>query len=209
MKKIKKAKGEENKLSFSPAPHKQGSVKEEPKRVKRVKKTTPVVKEDKSSSPLFAAARVKKERYFEGLGRRKTAIARVRFWANKKEKSLSKRTSFSSPPSLQKTEAQFLINEKPLENYFPTIELQQTILAPLTLMNCLEQFKVSVKVKGGGMVSQAEAVRHGVARALVLFSPDFRKKLKKVGYLKRDPRMRERKKFGLKRARRAPQWSKR
>ncbi|MDP1538530.1 MAG: 30S ribosomal protein S9 [bacterium] len=147
---------------------------------------------------------MKKEKYFEGVGRRKTAIARVRLFPQK-EKSLSK----SSPPSLQKTEAQFLINEKPLEEYFQTIELQQAVYAPLNLMNFLEQFKVSVKVKGGGIVSQAEAVRHGVARALVLFNPDFRKKLKKAGYLKRDPRMRERKKFGLKRARRAPQWSKR
>ena len=76
-------------------------------------------------------------------------------------------------------------------------------------MDCLDKFNVSVNLKGGGSASQAEAVRHGIARALILFNPEFRKKLKKAGYLKRDPRMRERKKFGLKRARRAPQWSKR
>ncbi len=135
------------------------------------------------------ANKVQKEKYFEGLGRRKTAIARVRLFPQK-EKSFS-------------------VNEKGLENYFPTIELQETILAPLSLTGCLEQFKASAKVKGGGTVSQAEAVRHGVARALVLFNSNFRKKLKSAGFLKRDPRMRERKKFGLKRARRAPQWSKR
>ena len=83
------------------------------------------------------------------------------------------------------------------------------VFAPFKLMNCLDLFRVSVRVKGGGLVAQAEAVRHGVSRALVLFNSGFRKKLKKAGYLKRDPRMRERKKFGLKRARKAPQWSKR
>jgi small subunit ribosomal protein S9 len=76
-------------------------------------------------------------------------------------------------------------------------------------MNCLDKFRVMVKVKGGGFHAQAEAVRHGVSRALTLFNPDFRKKMKKAGFLTRDSRMRERKKFGLKRARRAPQWQKR
>ena len=186
---------------------------------KKTKKTVAVKKTEK---PLKA----KKEKYFEGVGRRKTAVARARLFPQK-EKSLlikSKSASHSFPPSLSRAIAKgeeesllsspslhesLVINGKPLEEYFPTIELQQTVSAPLNLMNCLEQFKVSVKVKGGGVVSQAEAVRHGVARALVLFNQNFRKKLKKAGYLKRDSRMRERKKFGLKRARRAPQWSKR
>ena len=160
-------------------------------KTKILKKKKPTAKSGKKSivAKKTEEPKIKKEKYFEGVGRRKTAIARVRLFPQK-EKS-------------------FLINGKPLEEYFPTIELQQAVYAPLNLMDCLEQFKVSVKVKGGGIVSQAEAVRHGVARALVLFNPDFRKKLKKAGYLKRDPRMRERKKFGLKRARRAPQWSKR
>ena len=185
------------------------------------KKTKKTVAAKKTKKPLKA----KKEKYFEGVGRRKTAIARVRLFPQKEKSFLdkSKSASHSFPPSLSRAIAkgeeesllfspslhESLVNEKPLEEYFPTIELQQAVYAPLNLINCLEQFKVSVKVKGGGTVSQAEAVRHGVARALVLFNPDFRKKLKKAGYLKRDPRMRERKKFGLKRARRAPQWSKR
>ena len=76
-------------------------------------------------------------------------------------------------------------------------------------MKSLNRFEASVKVKGGGFKGQAEAIRHGLARALVKFNPDFRKKLKRVGYLKRDPRMKERKKPGLKKARKAPQWAKR
>ena len=76
-------------------------------------------------------------------------------------------------------------------------------------MKLENKFRISTKVKGGGFHSQAEAVRHGLARALVGFNPDFRKRLKKAGFLKRDPRMKERKKFGLKGARRAPQWQKR
>ncbi|HUV81083.1 MAG TPA: 30S ribosomal protein S9 [Patescibacteria group bacterium] len=132
---------------------------------------------------------MKKEKYFESIGRRKTAAARVRLFSQKGHV--------------------FSVNEKPLDKYFPTRELQQSVAAPLDLTGCLEQFKVSARVKGGGMVSQAEAIRHGIARALVLFDPEFRKKLKKAGFLKRDPRMRERKKFGLKRARKAPQWKKR
>ncbi|OGZ19114.1 MAG: 30S ribosomal protein S9 [Candidatus Nealsonbacteria bacterium RBG_13_38_11] len=123
------------------------------------------------------------------MGRRKTAVARVRI-------------------SIQK-EKTFLINARTSENYFPTKYLQRIILSPLSLTDYSDKFQVSVRVKGGGTTSQAEAVRHGLTRALVLFDPELRKQLKKAGFLKRDPRMRERKKFGLKRARRAPQWQKR
>ncbi|MFC1663832.1 30S ribosomal protein S9 [Patescibacteria group bacterium] len=127
-------------------------------------------------------------RYFEAVGRRKTAVARVRIQA--------------------KGEG-FLINDKPYQKYFPSIDLQKIVEASLEKMKCLERFKVSVKVKGGGFHAQAEAVRQGIARALVLFNPEFKKNLRKLGFLTRDARKRERKKFGLKRARRAPQWSKR
>jgi small subunit ribosomal protein S9 len=110
---------------------------------------------------------------------------------------------------LTQGEKTFFVNKKPLEVYFPIFEQQRTVIAPLEKMKCLDKFKISTIVKGGGSSSQAEAIRHGITRALVLFNPDFRKRLKKTGYLTRDPRMRERKKFGLKRARRAPQWQKR
>jgi len=156
------------------------------KKPKKVKKTVkkPAVK--KAEKPKIQA---KPGKYFEAVGRRKTSIARVRLFT-------------------QGNKA-FLVNQKPLETYFPSFELQEIVKAPLVKMNCLDKFGVSAKVKGGGLHSQTEAIRHGISRALVLFNPDFRKRLKKAGFLKRDPRMRERKKFGLKRARRAPQWQKR
>ncbi|MCK5044688.1 30S ribosomal protein S9 [Candidatus Parcubacteria bacterium] len=131
----------------------------------------------------------KSKKYIEAIGRRKTATARVRIWT--------------------KGDKEILINDKPYKSYFSVPELQQTITASLEKMKCVDKFRVSIKVKGGGIFSQAEAVRHAIARALVKFNPEFRKRLKKAGHLTRDPRMRERKKFGLKRARRAPQWKKR
>lgn len=130
-----------------------------------------------------------KTNFYEAIGRRKTAVARVRLFT--------------------KGEKDFLVNGKPYQIYLPTLELQQIVTAALDKMNCVDKFGVSAKVKGGGVHAQAEAIRHGIARTLVLFNPDFRKRLKKAGYLTRDARMRERKKFGLKRARKAPQWQKR
>lgn len=131
----------------------------------------------------------RKERYFEAVGRRKTAVARTRLFP--------------------KGKGEFIINGKPYQEYFPLPSHQEIAIAALKKMKCLDQFKTQVLVKGGGVSAQAEAVRHATARALVLFNPDFKKRLRKAGYLTRDPRMRERKKFGLKRARRAPQWQKR
>lgn len=128
-------------------------------------------------------------KYYEAIGRRKTAIARVRLFTQ--------------------GEKTILVNGKPYQNYFSTSELWQTADSSLVKMKCSEKFRVVVNTKGGGIVAQAEAVRHGISRALVKFNPDFRKRLRKIGYLTRDPRARERKKFGLKRARRAPQWAKR
>jgi len=160
------------------------------KKTKKVKKTRKVKREKKvSPKKKVKKATPKPARYFEAVGRRKTAVARVRLFT--------------------RGEKTFLINEKPFEIYFPLPELQKTIKDPLLRMKCLDKFKVSVIIRGGGFRAQAEALRHGIARALVVFNPDFRKRLKKAGFLTRDPRMRERKKFGLKRARRAPQWQKR
>jgi len=128
-------------------------------------------------------------RYFEAVGRRKTAIARIRLFTQ--------------------GDKTILVNNKPYKEYFPILELQQIIISALDKMKSLDKFKIIVKVKGGGFHAQAEAIRHGISRALVEFNPDFRKRLRRVGYLTRDSRVRERKKFGLKRARRAPQWQKR
>jgi len=146
----------------------------------KTKKTTKKTKKSPKAKPV---------KYYEAVGRRKTSVARVRL--------------------LTRGEKEILVNEKPYQNYFPGNELEQIILSSLDKMKALEKFRVLVRVKGGGFHSQAEAVRHGLSRALVKFNPEFRKRLRRVGYLTRDPRMRERKKFGLKRARRAPQWSKR
>jgi len=131
----------------------------------------------------------KASRYFEAIGRRKTAVARVRLQ--------------------DKSPKEFLINNQPLEKYFSLAELQQTAKDALLKTACFDKFAVSVKAMGGGLSAQAEAVRHGLARALVKFDSVHRKTLQKAGWLTRDSRMRERKKFGLKRARRAPQWKKR
>ena len=131
----------------------------------------------------------KPNRYFEAIGRRKTAVARVRLFT--------------------RGDKQFLVNNKEYQNYFPLKEDQETSTASMRKMKCLDKFKVTVIVRGGGRSAQAEAVRHGTARVLVDFNANFKKRLRKVGYLTRDPRMRERKKFGLKKARRAPQWAKR
>lgn len=139
--------------------------------------------------PIEKELASKPDRYFEAVGRRKTAVARVRLFT--------------------RGEKQFLVNGKPYQEYFTVVEDQQTVTASMRKMKCLDKFKVTVVVSGGGRNAQAEAVRHGTARVLVDFNNNFKKRLRKVGYLTRDPRMRERKKFGLKRARKAPQWAKR
>jgi len=132
---------------------------------------------------------LKTNKYYEAIGRRKTAVARVRFYT--------------------RGDKDFLINNKPYQKYFPHLELQEIAVASLKKMNCPDKFRIVAKVRGGGFKAQAEAIRHATARVLVGFNSNFRKRLRKAGYLTRDPRMRERKKFGLKRARRAPQWAKR
>ena len=128
-----------------------------------------------------------KERYIEAVGRRKTSIAPVRITPGSK-------TSFE-------------INEKDLEAYFPVVEMQNIVKQPLSEIE--GKFKVTAKIVGGGIHSQSEALRHGIARALVGYNADLRRGLKSSGYLKRDPRAKERRKFGLKKARKAPTWSKR
>ena len=87
--------------------------------------------------------------------------------------------------------------------------MQKIIQDPFSKLKLTEKFRVSVKVSGGGLHSQAEAIRHGLARVLIIWNAELRGKLKKAGFLKRDPRMKERRKFGLKKARKSPKWSKR
>jgi small subunit ribosomal protein S9 len=128
-----------------------------------------------------------KERYIEAVGRRKTSIARVR---------ITPADKFSMN-----------INGKEFEKYFALPEYRETILS--VFKGVEGKFRVTAKLVGGGVSSQTEALRHGIARALVEKEPEWRTKLKVQGFLKRDPRAKERRKFGLKKARKSPQWSKR
>ena len=130
-------------------------------------------------------------RYFEAVGRRKTSVARVRLFGEKSGKE------------------NILVNGKPHTDYFHTTEMRKIAAEALGAVGAEGGFRVSAKLSGGGIHSQAEALRHGIARALLLVDQDHRKLLKSAGYLKRDPRMKERRKFGLKKARKAPQWAKR
>lgn len=127
--------------------------------------------------------------YFRAIGRRKTATAVVKLFKASK-------TSYD-------------INGKTLEVYFPTAELKKIVTGAFETAASPEKFEVVVTTRGGGSHAQAEAVRHGISRALVLFDSELRGTLKKAKMLKRDPRQVERKKFGLKKARKSPQWSKR
>lgn len=125
--------------------------------------------------------------YTEAVGRRKTASARVRITEAKA--------------------SSMVVNGKPAEDYFPLASMVKNAFAPMQMLGAV--YAVSAQVKGGGHKAQSDAVRHGLSRAMIMITPEQRKDLKGKGYLKRDPRAKERKKFGLKGARRAPQWSKR
>lgn len=130
------------------------------------------------------------QEYIETIGRRKTSMSRVRFYLESKDKEI-------------------IINKKELENYFPEFELQKIILAPLEKTNSLNKYRIEILAKGGGKRGQAEAIKLGLSRALIKINPKFKEILSPLGYLRRDPRKKERKKFGFKKARKAPQWQKR
>ncbi len=141
------------------------------------------------------------EKYYEAVGRRKSAVARVRIYT-KKSSDLNE----NGPEE----KAMILVNNQDYLDYFHRDEELQSIAeSPLKKLKSVNRFKATVKVLGGGIHGQAEAIRHGLARALVMFDPNFAKKLKKSGYLTRDSREKERRKYGLKKARKAPQWAKR
>ncbi|MEB3430064.1 30S ribosomal protein S9 [Citroniella saccharovorans] len=123
-----------------------------------------------------------------GTGRRKSSVARVR---------------------LLPGSGKFIVNKKDLEDYFAFDTLKVLAKSPLELTENLGKFDVYVNVNGGGFTGQAGAIRHGIARALLNVNPEYRESLKRAGYLTRDPRKKERKKYGLKKARKSPQFSKR
>lgn len=146
--------------------------------------TEAVVKPKAAAKPKAA-----KTEYLEAVGRRKTAVARVRATAGAKNV--------------------YIINGKPVEEYFVTPQLRDIVLSPLAVEGIVGKYAVSAKVNGGGIHAQAEAIRHGLSRILVAEDAAQKKELKKLGFLKRDSRKKERKHFGLKKARKASQWSKR
>jgi len=127
-------------------------------------------------------------RYYEGIGRRKRATARVRLYPG---------------------DGQIAINDKPLDQYFGRFQDRQQAVEPLKLTNNEGRFNLMAIVKGGGETGQAQAIRQGLARALQIADPELRKMLREAGFLTRDSREKERKKVGLKRARKAPQYTKR
>ncbi len=128
-------------------------------------------------------------RYHYGVGRRKSSVARVRLFPG---------------------QGNIMVNNRSLQEYFGNRDVYQTIIAePLRLMNLVDRFDMQIRVTGGGLSGQAEAIRHAISRALTEFDAEFRPALKQAGLLTRDARVKERKKVGLKRARKAPQYTKR
>ncbi len=126
--------------------------------------------------------------YYYGTGRRKTAVARVRLYSGS---------------------GTIVVNGKPFLELFSRVVHQNKVREPLVLADGADSFNVQAKVAGGGVAAWADALAHGIARALVVFDERFRPALRKGGFLTRDPRVKERKKYGLKRARKAPQYTKR
>jgi len=154
---------------------------------KKVKEKKNIKKTVKKSEAVKAP-----EKYFYAVGRRKTSVAQVRLYSEKKagEDSLA-------------------VNKRKMKEYFPMLVLQNIFLSALKTTGMQNKLRISVLVKGGGLSGQAKAIRLGIARALVKLDENLRKPLKSAGFLTRDARIVERKKPGLKKARRAPQWQKR
>ncbi len=132
----------------------------------------------------------KVKKYFEAVGRRKTSVARVRITEEKKDNKI-------------------IINGKDKTEYLNTPEFVEIVTSPLRATGTEESVSISIKTTGGGIRGQAEAIRLGISRALIKLNEDFNQTLRDLDYLKRDPRKKERKKPGLKKARRSPQWAKR
>ncbi len=130
-----------------------------------------------------------KKKYFYGTGRRKSSVARVRVFEN--------------------GTGSITVNGRDIDDYFGLETLKLVVRQPLVTTELSEKVDVAVSVSGGGVSGQAGAIRHGISRALVEMNPEYRAALKAAGFMTRDPRMKERKKYGLKAARRAPQFSKR
>lgn len=175
------------------------AVKTKKPAAKPAKVITPIVDEEVLASLPLEADEKGPEKYYETVGRRKEAIARVRLFTKKS----------TDKQDLNEEKAIVMVNHKSYIEYFTDVNLQHIVESPLRKLKSLNRFKATVIVYGGGIAGQAGAIKHGISRALELFDGNFRKKLKKSGFLTRDSRAKERRKYGLKKARKAPQWNKR
>lgn len=153
-------------------------------------------KEEPTEKPAAKSNALPAGRYFQSIGRRKCSIARVRIFDSSKKRE-------------PKSEIEIIVNGKPHRSYFSLSELKEIVASPLQAVPSDDIAKIMVVARGGGIRGQAEAAQLGIARALVLKNQEFKKTLKDLGLLTRDARKVERKKAGLKKARRAPQFSKR
>lgn len=169
------------------------------KKETKVKKTVPTAKvkevkeiEEIEEAEVIKEKKISSEKYFCAVGRRKTSIAQVRIY-----------------PEEKIGDNDCIVNNKKVKEYFPGISLQNAVFGPLKAVGLNGKFKFSILVKGGGFKGQAEASKLGIARALVQYDEKLRKALKDLGFLTRDSRKAERKKPGLKKARKSPQWAKR
>lgn len=189
---VKKA----EKVEKEPKAKKVAVKKAAPKAEKATKavKAVKVEKAVKAEKEVKVAPKAKKssEKYFYAVGRRKSSVAQVRLYADDKA-----------------TDNDLIVNGKKFKEYFPMISSQNSLLAPLKAVGMQGKFRMTVLVRGGGTTGQVEAVRLGVARALVVADETLKKTLKDLGLMTRDAREVERKKAGLKKARKSPQWAKR
>ncbi len=188
-KKRKTSKKKSSKKKSSKKKKRTSKKKTSKKKKKTTKKKTSKKKKKRTSKKKSKKTKKKNQDRIVATGKRKSAIARV--WL------------------LTSGKGEIDVNGKKVKDFFPTLETQKQVIAPLKVLKKEKSFDVVVKLKGGGFRGQAEATQLGIARALEKFNSDWRKKLKENGFLSRDARVKERKKPGLKRARRAPQWRKR
>jgi len=164
------------------------NIIEEPKEVEEDTEDIIIEEEAPTNGP---------EKYYEATGRRKEAVARVRLYTKK------------TTDVIPEPRALITVNDKPYTEYFADPLHFDLVEAPLKKLKSMTRFKITAKVQGGGLSGQADAIQVGLAKALVKFDTNFKKKMRKGEFLTTDSRQKERKKYGLRKARRAPQWSKR
>jgi small subunit ribosomal protein S9 len=150
-------------------------------------------------------------KYYYTVGKRKMAVAQVKLYDDRKALSDEKKDDVTDKEikTNKKGEAFIIVNNQYFKNYFKGFDQEFMVLQPLRVTSTIDKFGFQVRVRGGGLNAQAGAVRHGIAKAIVLYDEAFKAQVKPIGLLKRDARTVERKKFGLRKARRSKQWSKR